>query len=110
MKARIIIVASYETFIELAEMIKYSLNEINLRTRGVPFDKIVIQDDSKVIVNDPYDLNFIIKAFRPYGPGRLAGGPKILFQTEECSTCQSGDSDGGARYQEFPQQRAFGLW
>jgi hypothetical protein len=84
MKARIVIAASYDAFIELAEMIKYSLNEINLRTKGVPFDKIVIQDDAQISTRDLYDLNFIIRAFRPFSAECLQGGPKILFQTEEC--------------------------
>jgi len=84
MKARIICVANGNVFIELMQMIAYSLDEILLRKKGHKFKQILIQDDTKVSVNDPFDLNFIIRAFRPYSPGILAGGPKILFQTEEC--------------------------
>ena len=42
MNASIIIVASYDVFIELAEMIKYSLYELGFRILGY---KDVVEDD-----------------------------------------------------------------
>ncbi len=83
-KARIICVANGLVFQELMESIAYSLDEISLKNTGKKYGKIIIQDDTKVNVNEPFDLNFIIRAFRPYGVGRLAGGKRILVQPEEC--------------------------
>jgi hypothetical protein len=73
--AQIIIVASYDIFIEFANSMKYSLEKI-----GVKNVKVV---DSKDLKFDYYDLNFVIKAFRPFPVEKLQGF-KILFQTEEC--------------------------
>ena len=88
MKARIVIAANGNVFIELAEMIKYSLNEYSLRTTGHKFGEILIQDNLEVgpgptpTNNWPADFNFVIRAFRPWYPSNLKG-KKILFQTEE---------------------------
>ncbi len=73
--AQIVIVAGYDVFIELAEMLKYSLLELGL-------DKVDIYDsaDVKPIL---YHISIIIRAFRKYTSWALPGY-KILFQTEEC--------------------------
>jgi len=73
---RIIIVASFEVFNEVAKMLKYSLKEIG-------FDKIVIEDSKESNIREYYDLNIVIKALRPYPDERNINGYKVLFQTEE---------------------------
>jgi hypothetical protein len=80
MKARVIIVAGYEVFIELAEMIKYSLETLNY--------EVDIVDDHRLDYKADYDIQFIIRAFRPFPAYLLKQQqPKsklVLFQTEEC--------------------------
>jgi hypothetical protein len=89
MKARIVIAASGLVFTELAEMIAYSLDEILLRTKGMKFEEILIQDNLEVgpgvapLSNYPSDFVFVIRAFRKFYPTNMKGS-KILFQTEEC--------------------------
>ena len=75
--AQIVIVASYNVFIELAEMIKYSLNELGIKKVGI-FDSVDLKPD-----NNNFTFSFIIRAFRKFSTFGLPGY-KILFQTEEC--------------------------
>jgi hypothetical protein len=75
--AQIIIVANNNVFIELAEMIKYSLKELGIKN-------IDIKDCIEVDFEKHYKLNFIIRAFRRWVNQVNVSGYKFLFQTEEC--------------------------
>lgn len=75
--AQIIIVSSYDVFIELSEMIKYSLKQLG-------FNTVVVRDSIEVDFNEHYHLNFIIRAFRRWIEQMDVSGYKFLFQTEEC--------------------------
>ena len=76
--ALIVIVANWHAFIELAEMIRYSL------VNKMGFDRVDIVDDKDITLPVArYTLNFVIKSFRPFNSG-LLNGHRLIFQTEEC--------------------------
>ena len=82
MKTRIVIIAAYVVFIELAESIKYALNQFGIN--DVVIQDMDIQDGKSVedFFKAEYDLTFMIKAFKRFSI-YYAKGKKVLFQPEE---------------------------
>lgn len=76
MKTVRIITVNENIFGEHARAIEYSLKELGV------CESAIIQDNADVNFSKHYDLNFVMRAFRPFPIERISGY-KIIFQTEE---------------------------
>lgn len=76
MKSVRIITVNGRVFGEHARAIEHSLKELGV------CESARIQDNATVNFNKYYDLNFVMRAFRPF-PSEKLKGIKIIFQVEE---------------------------